>query len=71
MGASIRLGIILAQKEDDRFPNLWIPGFNKVTDDSRFGVGYNYSISYFLPLYKKKNKVKKKIDQAENEVEEL
>ena len=59
------------QKEDDRFPNLWIPGFNKVTDDSRFGVGYNYSISYFLPLYKKKNKVKKKIDQAENEVEEL
>ena len=71
MGASIRLGIILAQKEDDRFPNLWIPGFNKVTDNSRFSVGYNYSISYFLPLYKKKNKVKKKIDQAENEVEEL
>ncbi|SKB48766.1 DUF6048 family protein [Maribacter arcticus] len=71
MGASIRLGIILAQKEDDRLPNLWIPGFNKVTDDSRFGVGYNYSISYFLPLYKKKNKVNKKIEQAEKEAEEL
>lgn len=61
MGASIRLGLLLAQKEDERFPNLWIPGFNKVTRDSRFGVGYNYSISYFIPLYKKQNKVKKKI----------
>ncbi|TVZ17353.1 DUF6048 family protein [Maribacter sp. MAR_2009_72] len=56
LGASIRLGIIISQKEDDRFPNLYIPGFNKVTDDSRFGVGYNYSISYFLPFYKKNKK---------------
>ncbi|WP_419210962.1 DUF6048 family protein [Maribacter sp. X9] len=71
MGASIRLGLILSQKEDDRFPNLWIPGFNKVTNDSRFGVGYNYSISYFLPLYKKKNKVKKKIEESESKNEKL
>lgn len=56
LGASIRLGIILSQKENDRFPNLYIPGFNKVTDGSRFGVGYNYSISYVLPFYKKKKK---------------
>jgi len=56
MGASIRLGFILTQKENERFPNLFIPGFNKVTDNSRFGVGFNYSISYFLPLYKKKDK---------------
>tara|TARA_R110000764_G_scaffold29791_5_gene69616 strand:+ start:156 stop:941 length:786 start_codon:yes stop_codon:yes gene_type:complete len=62
MGASIRLGLILSQNEDERFPNLWIPGFNKVTWDSNFGIGYNYSISYFLPLYKKKNKIKKKIE---------
>jgi hypothetical protein len=64
VGASIRLGFLLSEKEDERFPNLWIPGFNKVTDDSKFGVGYNYSISYFLPLYKKKNKVKKKIEES-------
>lgn len=58
LGASIRLGILVSNSDggDDRFPNLWIPGFNKVTDGSRFGVGYNYSISYFLPLYKKKKK---------------
>ncbi|MEP2278637.1 DUF6048 family protein, partial [Maribacter sp.] len=64
MGASVRLGLILNQKDDDRFPNLWIPGFNKVTWDSNFGIGYNYSISYFLPLYKKKNKAKKKIENS-------
>ena len=57
MGASIRLGLILSQKEDERFPNLYVPGFNKVTWDSNFGVGYNYSISYFLPLYKKTKRV--------------
>lgn len=67
MGASIRLGLLLSQKEDERFPNLWIPGFNKVTNDSRFGVGYNYSISYFLPLYKKENKVKKIVDEPDLE----
>lgn len=66
MGASIRLGFLLSEKEDDRFPNLWIPGFNKVTDGSKFGVGYNYSISYFLPLYKKKNKIKKKLEESSN-----
>ena len=65
MGASIRLGFLVSQKEVERFPNLWIPGFNKVTDNSNFGVGYNYSISYFLPLYKKKNKVRKKIEESE------
>ena len=64
MGASIRLGLLLAQKEDERFPNLWIPGFNKVTNDSRFGVGFNYSISYFLPLYKKKNQIKIKTEDT-------
>ena len=67
LGASIRLGIILSQNEDDRFPNLFIPGFNKVTKDSRFGVGYNYGVSYFLPFYKKKNKVAKKIEEADEE----
>lgn len=71
VGASIRLGLIISQKEDERFPNLWIPGFNKVTYDSNFGVGYNYSISYFLPLYKKKNKVENKIEQSKKETEEL
>ncbi|MFS4415799.1 DUF6048 family protein [Maribacter sp. 2307ULW6-5] len=56
LGASVRLGFLVTNPDTETFPNLFIPGFNKVTDGSRFGVGYNYSISYFLPLYKKRNK---------------
>ena len=56
LGASIRLNRLITDTEADNFPNLWIPGFNKVTDGSKVGVGYNYSITYFIPLYKKKNK---------------
>ena len=65
MGASIRLGLLVTRKEDDRFPNLWIPGFNKVNNDSGFGVGYNYTISYFIPLYKKKNKELENVETKE------
>ena len=56
LGASVRIGFLVSNKESDSFPNLWIPGFNKVTDGSNFGVGYNYNITYFLPLYKKSKK---------------
>lgn len=58
LGASIRLAHLVSNKEPDNFRNLWIPGFNKVTDESKWGVGFNYSISYFLPLYKKSKKQK-------------
>ncbi len=56
LGGSIRLGFLVSNKESENFPNLWIPGFNKVTEGSNFGVGYNYSISYLIPLYRKAKK---------------
>lgn len=59
LGGSVRMGFLISNKSSDKFPNLWIPGFNKVTDGSKFGLGYNYSITYFLPLYKKDKKKKK------------
>lgn len=61
-GASVRLAYRVTNKESDRFRNLWIPGFNKVTEDSNFGVGYNYYISYLIPLYKKSKKKEKEED---------
>ncbi len=64
LGASIRLGFLFTDANEGRFPILYVPGFNKVTWDSKFGVGYNYSISYFIPLYKKKNKVKKVTEEV-------
>ncbi|MGI9547058.1 MAG: DUF6048 family protein [Flavobacteriaceae bacterium] len=55
-GASVRLGFIVTNKESDRMRNLWVPGFGKVTQDTKFGVGYNVSLSYLIPIYKKSKK---------------
>lgn len=62
VGISARLGFLVTNTEDDQFPNLWIPGFNRVTDGSNFGVSYNYTLSYLIPIYKK---AKKQKDQSE------
>ncbi|WP_373516852.1 DUF6048 family protein [Pricia sp.] len=59
-GASVRLGILVSNKDPENFQNQFIPGFNKVTEGSKFGVGYNYSITYLIPLYKKANAPKEK-----------
>ena len=62
LGGSLRLGFLFSNKEADQFPNQFIPGFNKVTEGSNFGVGYNYSITYLIPLYKKAKKKKEEED---------
>tara|TARA_R110002049_G_scaffold293294_1_gene478219 strand:+ start:3566 stop:4336 length:771 start_codon:yes stop_codon:yes gene_type:complete len=66
LGASVRLGFLVSNKSDDQFANIWIPGFNKVTEGSKFGTGYNYSISYLIPLYKKAKKKKKEDPKTVN-----
>ena len=50
----------MSNKEPEGFANLYIPGFNKTYEDSKFGAGFNYTLSYFIPFYKKikVNKVK-------------
>ena len=67
LGGSIRIGFLVNNKEVEEFPNLFVPGFNKVTDDSKFGVGYNYSLTYLIPLYKKGPKKNKGEVEIENE----
>ena len=60
LGGSVRLGFLFTDpNKEGTFPDLFIPGFNKITDGSRFGVGYNYTLTYFIPLYKKEKKIKK------------
>lgn len=59
VGFSFRLNYLISNKEPDGFANLYIPGFNKTYENSKFGAGFNYTISYFIPLYKSKTKVKK------------
>jgi len=61
LGFSLRMNYLVTQKEPADFENLYIPGFNR-TYDGKFGVGFNYTLSYFIPLYKKKNLPKKELD---------
>jgi len=70
LGGSARIGFLISQKRPENFGNLFIPGFNKVTDGAKFGVGYNYSLTYFLPLYKKAKKPKKIKEEPIPELEE-
>ncbi len=54
LGFSLRLNKLLSTKKPENFDNLFIPGFNKVTDDNTFGSGFNYTLTYSIPLKKKK-----------------
>ncbi|MCL6266495.1 DUF6048 family protein [Flagellimonas myxillae] len=67
VGMSARLGFLFTNTEDDQFPNLWIPGFNRVTDGSNFGVSYNYTLSYLIPFYKKAKKKKEVPSDPQNQ----
>ncbi len=59
-GFSLRLNRFVSNKKPNNFDNLYIPGFNR-TYDGDFGVGFNYTITYFIPIYKKKVVPKEKI----------
>jgi hypothetical protein len=61
LGFSIRMNRLLTNTKPDNFDNLYIPGFNR-TYNGDFGIGFNYSVSYFLPLYKTKT-TKKEIEK--------
>lgn len=54
-GFSVRFNYLLVNNPPNGFDNLYIPGFNK-TYDGNFGFGFNYTVSYFIPIYKKKVK---------------
>jgi hypothetical protein len=53
LGFSVRLNMLITDTKPDDFDNLYIPGFNRTYEGS-FGVGFNYTVSYFIPFYKKK-----------------
>ncbi|NNC69472.1 MAG: hypothetical protein HKN90_01465 [Flavobacteriaceae bacterium] len=43
---------MITTKEADNFKNLFVPGFNRVFLNNS-GFGFNYTMSYLIPLYKK------------------
>lgn len=54
MGLSVRLHRLLKDETPDNFDNLYIPGFNKKTDENSFGAGFNYTLTYSIPIRFKK-----------------
>lgn len=62
IGFSFRINRLMSNKVPDGFDNLYIPGYNK-TYGGEFGVGFNYTVSYFIPLYKSTVKEKEKAEK--------
>lgn len=52
LGFSLKLNYLILNKKPENFDNLYIPGFNR-TYGGKFGAGFNYTISYQIPFYKK------------------
>ncbi|MDP2088081.1 MAG: DUF6048 family protein [Flavobacteriaceae bacterium] len=52
LGASVSFNSLIKTDDPDNFQNLFIPGFNKRYLNNS-GAGFNYTVSYQIPLYKK------------------
>lgn len=57
LSINLQLKRKISETPPENFANLYIPGFNRTYDYSDFGVGYGYSISYLIPIFKKKSLV--------------
>lgn len=54
LGLSLRLNRLLRDTVPENFDNIHVPGFNKKTEDNKFGAGFNYTLTYKIPLNFKK-----------------
>lgn len=64
-GFNVQLKVLITEKEIDNYENLYVPGYNRTYDSSRFGGGFGFNLSYLVPIFKKD-----KIVIQEKEVEE-
>jgi hypothetical protein len=56
-GLNIQIKAMVTQDQPVGFENLYVPGFNRTYDSGRFGLGFGYTISYLVPIFKKDKKV--------------
>tara|TARA_B110000114_G_scaffold29135_1_gene29809 strand:- start:153 stop:890 length:738 start_codon:yes stop_codon:yes gene_type:complete len=59
LGISLRMNRMITNPQPENFGNLYVPGFNKVTDENNFGASFNYTLTYSLPFRFRKSKVPK------------
>ncbi|MFD1015347.1 DUF6048 family protein [Winogradskyella rapida] len=64
-GFNVQLKVLITEKEIDNYENLYVPGYNRTYDSSRFGGGFGFNLSYLVPIFKKD-----KIVIQEKEVED-
>ena len=64
-GVNIQLKFLISETEPDNYENLYIPGYNRTFDSSKFGGGFGFNLSYLVPIFKKD-----KIVIQEKEIEE-
>jgi len=53
LSLNVQLKHLIHEDTPGNFANLVIPGFNKTNDFSAFGVGYGYTLTYFIPVIKR------------------
>ena len=53
IGFELQLKSVLKQRVRQDVTNLYIPGFNRTYESSNFGTGFNYSLTYLIPIIKK------------------
>lgn len=53
LGIELQLKNLIYQKNKNDIANFYIPGFNRTYEDSNFGSGFNYSLTYLIPIIKK------------------
>jgi hypothetical protein len=53
LSINLQLKSLISEDLPENFDNLYIPGFNRTYDFSEFGVGYGYTITYLIPIFKK------------------
>jgi hypothetical protein len=56
-GLNIQIKALVSQDQPVDFENLYVPGFNRTYDSGRFGLGFGYTLSYLVPIFKKDKKV--------------
>jgi hypothetical protein len=67
IGFSVRVNYLANNNKPLIEDTFYIPGFNSVTENNKFGAGFNYTVSYLIPLYKRKtNTEKPKVEEKTN-----
>ena len=53
LGIELQLKNLISQENKNDIANFYIPGFNRTYESSNFGTGFNYSLTYLIPIIKK------------------